>query len=141
MIETTGIVEPWLWATLTEDEVLSALVAGHFSATLSPDPLPDPYLTFLMQSTRDVVGMSGDTISTDNLYIVKAVARSSSWDEVEAIFSRAHALIHRPNAVMQSGSGSLTCVREQIVQYPEIDAGVQYRHLGGIYRIRASADD
>lgn len=139
MIETTGIVEPWLWATLTEDAVLSDL-AAEISGTLSPTQLATPYVTFLMQSTRDVQGVAGVRISTDNLYVVKAVDRSSSWDLAEQVASRIDYLIHRPNAVMESGSGSLTCVREQIVQYPEADGGQQYRHLGGIYRIRASAD-
>ena len=141
MIETTGIVEPWLWDTLSADTTLMGLVNDTLSGTLSSEALPVPYVTFLMQSSRDVGGTGGTRISTDNLYIVKGVTQGASWDDGEPIAERIDFLLHRPSAVMTSGSGSLTCIREQIVQYPEQQEGLQYRHLGGIYRIRASADD
>jgi hypothetical protein len=142
MIETTGIIDPWLWATLSEDATLIGLIGDldHLSGTLSTAPLPLPYVTFMCQSSRDVGGVGGIRISTDNLYIVKAVAQGGTWDDVNQIAGRIDSLIHRPSSVMTEGSGSLTCVRESIVQYPEVTEGLQYRHLGGIYRIRASAD-
>lgn len=141
MIETVGIIETWLWDTLSADATLMGLVDNSLSGTLSSEALTVPYVTFLMQSSRDVVGNAGQRISTDNLYVVKGVTQSGSWDDGEAIAERIDALLHRPSAVMTSGSGSLTCIREQIVQYPEVQDGIQYRHLGGIFRIRASADN
>lgn len=140
MIETTGIIDPWLYATLSGDPALAGLVSGRISGTLSVDTLAVPYVTFLMQSSRDIAGVGGTRISTDNLYAVKAVAQTGTWDDVNAIAQRIDALLHRPSAVMTQGSGSLSCIREQIIQYPEVEEGLQYRHLGGIYRIRASAD-
>jgi hypothetical protein len=141
MIETVGIIETWLWSTLSADSDLMTLVNDSLSGTLSSEQLSIPYVTFLMQSSRDVVGHNGDRISTDNLYVVKGVTEGGSWDLGQPIAERIDFLLHRPTAVMQSGGGSLTCVREQIIEYPEVEEGLQYRHLGGIYRIRASADD
>lgn len=140
MIETTGIVEPWLFATLTEDATLVALVGGRISGTLSATPLKPPYVTFLLQSSRDVKGVGGAQISTDNLYMVKGVAQTSSWNDLNPIAERINYLINRPGSTMTGAQGSLTCVREFILQEPEVEDGVQYRHLGGVYRIRASAD-
>lgn len=142
MIETTGIVDPWIFSTLSEDPTLMGLIGGldHLSGTLSPVPLVPPYVTFLCQSSRDIVGVGGVRISTDNLYMVKAVVQESTWENATEIASRIDYLINRPNSVMTESSGSLSCVRESIIQYPEVEEGLQYRHLGGIYRIRASAD-
>lgn len=142
MIETTGLIDPWIYGTLSEDSTLMGLIGGldHLSGTLSAVPLETPYVTFLCQSSRDVGGVGGIRISTDNLYIVKAVAQGGTWDDVSQIASRVDYLLHRPGSVMTEGSGSLSCIRESIVQYPEVTEGLQYRHLGGIYRIRASAD-
>jgi hypothetical protein len=140
VIETVEIAEEWLYATLSTDTALAALVSDRISGTLSPELLVMPYVTFLMQSSRDVSAVGGIRISTDNLYIVKAVAQTSTWDDLTPIASRIDYLIHRPGSVMIEGGGSLTCTRERVHQLAEVDEGLQYRQLGGVYRIRASAD-
>lgn len=138
LIETVDLVEPWLYATLSGDSTLAGLVAA-VSGTLSATPLPLPFVSFAMQSSLDVTGFSGDRISTDDLYQVKATGLGSSWDEVRPIARRIDALLHRPNMVVGVAGGSLSCIRERTLQYPEVSDGLEYRHLGGIYRIRASA--
>lgn len=140
MIETIEIAEKWLYATLGGDPTLAGLVDDRISGTLSPELLETPYVTFLLQSPRDIIGVGGVRISTDNLYIVKAVAQTSTWDDLLPIANRIDYLIHRPHSVMTEGSGSLTCIRERVHEQAEVEKGLQYRHLGGIYRIRASAD-
>lgn len=140
-IETVEIADTWLYATLSGDSALAVLVGDRISGTLSGEPLATPYVTFLCQSTLDVNGVGGARISTDNLYAVKAVAQASSWDDVVPIANRISALLHRPNQVVTTAAGSLTSVRQNLIQYPEVDEGVQYRHLGAVFRIRASADE
>lgn len=142
MTETIDLVEPWIYGQLMDDELLTA-VGGldHISGTLSVDELPTPYVTFLMQSSRDVQGNAGQIISTDNLYLVKAVAATASWDDIQPIAVILTRLFHWPNRVIDVPGGSMTSTRENIIQYPEITEGVQYRHLGAVYRIRASRDE
>jgi hypothetical protein len=140
VIETVEIAEEWLYATLSADGTLAGLVGDRITGTLSPELLVMPYVTFLMQSSRDVSAVGGIRISTDNLYLVKAVGQTSTWDDLKPIASRIDYLIHRPGSVMVEGTGSLTCTRERVHQMAEVDEGLQYRHLGGVYRIRASAD-
>lgn len=141
MIETIEIAEAWLYATLSADEELQALVGDRFTGTLSAVTLAPPYVHFLQQSTLDIIGVGGIRISTDNLYVVKGVSQGNSWDDVLPIAQRIDYLIHRPNSVMLQGGGSLTCIRERSFQAAEVDGSIAYRHLGGVYRIRASADD
>lgn len=140
--ETLDIVEPWIDALLTADSALLALVGGisHISGTLRVGELKPPYVNYTMESSRDVSGNAGQIISTSNLYAIKGVAASGSWNEVKAIQARLHALFHRPGQVITTATGSMTSNREMIIQYAEITEGVQYRHLGAVYRIRASRD-
>lgn len=140
-IETVEIVEPWLYAKMTGDSALVSLVTlDGISGTLSVETLPLPYATFLNQSTRDIGVVDGGRITTDNLYMIKAVAKTGSWSDVLPIARRINALFDLPGQVITLSNGSLSCYKERTVQYPEVDEGLQYRHLGGIFRIRASAN-
>lgn len=140
MIETVEVIEAWLYATLSGDATLAGLVDDRISGTLSPVLLETPYVTFLCQSPRDIIGVGGTRISTDNLYMVKAVAQTSTWDTLLPIAKRIDTLIDMTGHAVSYGGGSLTCKREMIHELAEVSEGLQYRHLGGIYRIRASAD-
>ena len=141
-IETVDLIEPWIYATLSGDPELLALVNGieGVSGTLSPTELRVPYVTFMLDSPRDIRGIGGHIISVDALYLIKAVGATSSWDDLLPIVARIKQLLHRPNEVVMVPGGSLTCLRERIVQYPEELKSVQYRHLGALWRIRASYD-
>lgn len=137
--ETVEIIDTWLYQILSTDGQLVGLVgADSISGTLSSTELKAPYVTFLCQSSIDVRGTGGVRISTDNLYEVKAVAQTGSWDDVLPIARRIEQLINRPFETVTTAAGALTCVRERTIQYPEVDEGLQYRHLGGVYRIRSS---
>lgn len=141
-IETVDLVEIWLWGVLSGDSTLIGLIGiDNIAGTLAPEVLDPPYLAWLCQSSIDVKGNAGQIISVDSLYEVKAVAQSSSWDEVRPVAQRVKEILHRPGQVVTVSNGSLSCVHDRIIQYPEVSGGVQYRHLGGIYRIRASFDD
>lgn len=140
-IETVELIEPWIYSTMWGDDDLRTLVGDSISGTLAPAPLTPPYVTFLMQSSLDVnTAAGGDRITTDNLYMIKGVTAGAGWDAAVPIASRLSALFHLPNRTVNVPGGSLVSIRQQIVEYPEVDAGIQYRHLGGIFRIRASAD-
>lgn len=141
--ETVDLIEPWMYGLLAGDAILLDLIGGedHLSGTLSPDELPLPYVTMILQSTRDIQNHVGEILSTESLYEVKAVAATSTWDDVIPIAARLKALLHRPGQIIDlPGGGSLTCIRERVIQYPENTEGVQYRHLGASWRIRASRD-
>lgn len=146
--ETVDIVEPWLWSTLSTDATLLGLVGGidHISGTLALEELPLPYAHFSMESSRDIQNHQGGIIAVESIYLVKAVGAGASWDQVRPITARIKTLLHRPNEVIQPGGSlaglaSLTSIRERVIQYAEVTEGVQYRHLGGQYRIRASRNE
>jgi hypothetical protein len=142
MTETIDLVEPWIYGQLMDDDLLMLLGGvDHVSGTLAVAELPTPYVTFLMQSSRDIQGNAGQIISTDNLYVVKVVGATASWDDISPVATILASLFHLPHTVIDVPGGSMTSTRENIIQYPEITEGVQYRHLGAVYRIRASRDE
>lgn len=138
-IETVEVADTWIYATLSGDAALAALVGDRISGTLAESLPQTPYVTFLLTSSRDVTTFDGTVIAADCIYEVKAVGQGASWYDVTPIAKRVHELIHLGRDTATTASGSLTSVRERVIQYAEVDEGVQYRHLGGLYRIRASS--
>lgn len=139
-IETTEVVEPWLFATLSADATLMGLVGGvlvNTSEDAVEDP-PDAWLEYAYVSARDILAVGGTRVQVDAIYQVKAVVRGSSYDPATAIFRRVSTLLDRPET-QSTTHGDISCRRETIIQYPERQDGTQYRHLGGTYRIRANS--
>jgi hypothetical protein len=142
-LETVDLVEPWIWSLLSADSSLLSIIGGldHISGTLSIGDLPVPYVHFGLVSTRDIQGNTGIIIANESLYQIKAVDATGSWDDLIPAASRIKALFHLPSQVVNVTDGSLSSIRELGIQYSEITEGVQYRHLGAQFRIRASRDE
>lgn len=139
-IETVDLVEQWLYATLHGDATLSSYVGGRVVGTVQAlGNVAVPFVVFTMSSTRDITANDGTIIDTDSIYIVKMIVQASTYEPAKNGARRIHELLHRPAQTVTLSGGSLTCVRDRILQYPEEVAGQQYRHLGGFYRIRSSA--
>lgn len=140
-IETTEIVEPWLYGVLSGDAQLMDMV-DHRLINASSDETTeagwDAYLEFSFVSSRDIRGAGLHRVQVDSIYLVKAVVKGGSYDPATAIMSRATRLLETPETVSTPG-GDITCTRETITQYPELQDGTQYRHLGGSFRIRANS--
>lgn len=140
-VETVELVEPWLFGVLNGDMTLNTLVGGRIENTIGPlsTDLVLPKVNFQCISSRDIQNAQGLTIDTSSLYDITAVGLGDSWTSLTPIAVRIHMLIQ--GAVYTfPGGGSLTCVRDMVIQRPEIVEGATYRHLGGMYRIRCSKD-
>ncbi len=134
-VETVDIIDPWLYATLSGDPQLAALVGQNIGGPLLVGTVAPPYVTWSEPSVRDVTAHDGGRIWVDTIYTVKGVAASASWDDVSPIARRLDALLHGVEA--DTAAGHISSRREAIVQYGEQSEGQQYRHLGGRFRIRA----
>lgn len=136
-IEPIEIISPWLFETLSGDGALSAMVDGRIFESPYPMESLMPFVVFDPSGHRDVVGVGGTRIDTTNTYIVKAINKGSGWGAVLPIAKRIDALLH--NKTVTTAFGSITCVRESVIAVPETVQAIQYRHLGGLYRIRAAS--
>ncbi len=135
-VESAALIEPWLYSRLTGDTALTAIVADRVFGPLTPDEILSPYVTFSLSSLRDIMGIGIARISVDALYLVKVVAQTTSLNDVAPAAARVEALLH--GAIYDGVDGSLTCVRNNVVDYTEVSDGSPYRHLGAVFRIRAN---
>jgi hypothetical protein len=136
-IEVVQIVDRWLWETFTGDATLMTATGGRITTDEYPEEWPNPLLTYQMSSSRDILGVGGERISTNNLYEIKAVDQGSTYQRITPIAARVDTLLHK--ARVSTAYGNLTCQREFAIRYPESRQGVRYRHLGAMYRILADS--
>jgi hypothetical protein len=137
-VETVEVIEPWLFSLLSLDATLEGMVGDRIVGTVADDELNDPYVVFSLNSTRDVNGIGSLRVMTDNLYVAKVVGRVQAWEPLLPIARRVTTLLEGATGSTVAGH-VLGVRREQVVQYVEVDAGQQWRHVGGLFRVWASA--
>ncbi len=134
-IEPVEIIDPWLWKTLSTDPTIVSLVAQRISNGAALGPSQTPFITWEMNSSIDRTNSSGQTIFSNSLFVVKAVGQGGSYRPVLPIAKRINELLAGKDVTTENGT--LQCRRDRVIRYVELDDNVQYRHLGGIYRIYA----
>lgn len=144
--ESAELIEPWLYSTLTNDEELAeAIPAGNVYGALTPDEIFGVYVTFALLSLIDVRGVGTNRIMVEAIYMVKAVAQTTSQDDLLPAARRIDALLHGAHFDAEGG-GHIDCVRETVISRAQVisDAGQvrgggqSFWHLGATFRIWAS---
>lgn len=134
--------EAWLYGLLTGDTALAALVDSRVYSGAAPQGATLPCVIINHQSGRDVLGVGTVRVMSRLAYLVKAVGRCQSYLALEPIADRIDAVLHGASGAVAgiegAGAELLACTRTMTVAYAEMDEGVQYRHLGGLYQIVAT---
>ncbi len=130
--------DAWLYSQLSSDAFLSSLVSDRIYGQVAPRDAEYPLIVFQFQGGHDVSGVNATRIMTQEVYVVKAAAKSTSFEILKPIAARLDELLHGARGATPDGV-ILACVREQPIKLVEIEDGVQYRLLGGIYRIYCEA--
>lgn len=134
MIENT-LVETWLYGKLKNDATLAAKVGSRVYSYVAPATAVTPYVVFNAQSPGfDVMGVGTARVMLNCLYQVKVVVQDASFSGAKDAADRIDELLHGATGT-PSGGEVLGCVREGPLAYAEVTDGIEYRHLGGIYRI------
>jgi hypothetical protein len=126
----------FITATLKADSQWVALSPGGVRRGALPvgSALPGTIIAF--QSGTDVIYANAVRSSVDALYQIKACGTSDQTEAVFALASRIDDLFKRTSGSTPGGI-LLSCYRESPLSYEDNTAGVQYTHLGGLFRIRA----
>lgn len=134
MIETT-LVESWLHTRLSTDAILTSQVSDRIYAYLAPARAATPFVVFNAQSPGfDVMGVGTARVMLNCLYQVKVVVQDASFAPAKDAADRIDTLLHGATGTPPGGQ-VLGCVREGPLAYAEVSDGIEYRHLGGLYRI------
>jgi hypothetical protein len=97
-----------------------------------------PFIIVQCQSPpRDVRGVGVSRVMVDTLYIVKAVAQVDSYAPLAPIASVIERALTSPTGGPVADGEVFTSVREEQFAMVEIEAGKQYRHFGGLFKIQA----
>ncbi len=130
-----NVVSLWLTSLFEADGVLPGLaVGGVWSGPAEPET-SYPIIRFSLQSSIVVRGVGTTEIMVNMLWHIRAVCEGASFAPVTPIASRIHTLIQGINALTVTDGTIVSCVREQALRLESIQAGRDFRSLGGIYRI------
>ena len=129
------VAEQWLFGILSGDATLMGMITGVYSE-IAPAEAVEPFVVIAQQGGADVQEVAGRPLFVEELYQVKVVGRGNSYEAIRPAYERVHALINRQAGPVSNGQ-VVACVRMTPVKYVDVDAGIIYRHLGGIYRLQS----
>jgi uncharacterized protein DUF3168 len=130
-----------LYGRLAGDTTLNGLLAAPaagYSKAIYHDQAPAgagfPFVVFGKQSGVPTEAMGDPSALENDVWLVKAVDRSTSADTAEAIQARVASTLNDASLSI-SGATHLYLRRQSDVEYPEVTDGVTYRHAGSLYRL------
>jgi hypothetical protein len=139
----TNAIDQWLYATLTGDGALAAVVGTKVYADLPPQtepPVSLPFVVFTMLSGVDLRVVGTYRVWANCTYKIVGMAEANSFA------GNLKTMADRIDAVLDAKQGSnvtgiiYSCVREMPIRLTEPPQdGRVIRQLGGIFRIQARA--
>lgn len=133
------LAEKWIKDTFDADSAPGGLVqaaTGGIWDGPARDGTKYPIVRYDPQSPGvEARGVSTTTIWLDSLWLIRGVVDGTSYEPLRTIASRIYALLHGSHDIAVTDGMIMWCVREQAFQQEIVEAGREYRHLGGIYRI------
>lgn len=93
-----------------------------------------PLIVFQKQAGNPTEAFGVPSAFEREIWLVKAIDESASADNAEAAAARITVLLNDASLSI-SGSTLLYIRRESDVEYPEVTDGVQYRHVGSLFRV------
>lgn len=128
--------DAWLYELLSADPELAGMVENRIFAYVAPALAVYPLVIFAFQGGSDVYASGKARVMSHLEYQVKAVCEGATYTGIVAIADRLDALLHGASGATATVR-VMSCIRQAPLAYPEItDDGMQYRHLGGIYRLQ-----
>lgn len=150
MSSARDVVMAWLTTAIQADATMISEVGTHVYDTVAPQAVtPTKYVIISAPFRfRNVMRMGARIIETaGEPWVLKMVGRNVEFSELEPGANRLRELFHRggasdfapaPFPISTTGGTIHECYETDILGYPEDDAGIIYRHLGGLYFIAAS---
>lgn len=138
MTTETQVAAAWLYDTLSNDSEVTDLVDTRIYQDVAPQGSTTPYIVYQASGqANDLMVVGQIRVWSDGLWTVKVVDQSNSYASADAVYTKVDLALHRGDGTATGGIVH-TATREQTFSYPEIDQGVHYKHIGGVYRIQVS---
>ena len=101
---------------------------------MAPPTAAYPICLFAKQSGTTTNRFGGEALK-DHIWLVKGVTKAISSSLAEDIDKAVNDLLHFGDLTI-TGADDMFLARESDVEYPETSGDIQYRHCGGIYRLK-----
>lgn len=132
-----------LYGKLAGDSTLNSLlgpppIAEGWSKSIYHDQAPPkatyPFVILSKQAGTPTYAMVATPALETNVWLIKAVDKSTAADVAEAAAARLNVLLN-DGVLTISGATQLYLRRESDVEYPEVEDGETYHHVGGLFRL------
>ncbi len=132
----TNVAEGWMTTLLKADAQLAAIVGTRVYNTTRKGAVP--CVLFQLQAPgADLMVLGGARVWTPLTYLVRGIAEQESYEgDLATIANRIDAVLHRTSGSNAAGT-VFACVRIRAFQMVEQANGREFRHLGGLYEIKA----
>jgi hypothetical protein len=121
----------WLYQTLTTPPITGV---GTVSEHPAPQGSPQPVITYSLQAPDDLMVVGEDRVWAAMLMLVTVSKATESTRSLMAIADEIDRRLHGADGVADDGR-VISSVRQTLFHADEINDGVQYRRLGGIYEL------
>lgn len=121
----------------TLNTILGAPAPGYSKAIYhqqAPASASYPFVVFQKQAGNPTEAFADPSALDTDVWLVKAIDRSTSADSAEAAADRIITLLNDATLSI-SGHVLLYLRRESDVEYPEVLDGVFYQHVGSLFRL------
>lgn len=137
-MDDTSRVAAYLHRVMVEDEEMAELVEDRVFDGISPTPRIPPMVVFQQQTPLRSVstGVGRYKVMATGLYVIRGIVQGASFTPAVPIADRISELFDKVVAGVQDGI-TLDMAREEDFKMLDVDEGVQYRHLGGMFRVWA----
>lgn len=124
----------WLYSRLAADGVLAAAAPGGIHEHPAPPGTASPLITYQLQAPVDVKVVPDKRVWAEMVYLVRAIGQGRSYVVLEAAADRLDVLLDRADGAT-SDARVISCTRDSAYALSEERNGVEYRHLGGLFRL------
>lgn len=140
-LESTAAVQ-WVYSTLAGDATLAGYLGGLVAPRIFDGVAPlgtiTPWVTYQMLSSVDTDSVGGQgRVMSNMLWMILVAGEGTSYQVLDAPKARMDVLLHGARNVTNASGTVLACRRVQPIRQMFVEEGVQYRRVGGIYRIQA----
>ena len=132
-------IERLIVARTTTGATSVAAIGGRMHRQPAPPAEVFPFGVFDLIDARNTVGVGGTLIMARAEYLVKIIARGASMVDLTVahdglLEAAADALV----TALSGNFGAIGGVYTSPVAYREIDGGIEYVHVGGLFEFYAS---
>jgi len=129
--------EQWVYTVLAADATLMGKATAIYSGLVVAEATYPLVYISLHRQDQDVMALGGRRIWASLHYAIRGIAETGSWGgDLETIADRIDTVLHAESGSSVQGT-VWECVRTAPFALVETADGRQFRHLGGLYRVRA----